>query len=77
MVATHPWTEICHYTDSVRGTNRRWRKGDRINPIDMDRVNRFGGRLSLVPSAGHMPQVEKPPRIEAVLRGFYATLGFG
>jgi len=26
---------------------------------------------------GHMPQVENPPRIDALLRRFYGELGFG
>lgn len=54
-----------------------WGEVDRINPIDEDRVNAFGGALSLVPATGHMPQVENPPRIDALLRRFYSELGFG
>jgi pimeloyl-ACP methyl ester carboxylesterase len=54
-----------------------WGEADRINPIDEDRVNAFGGALSLVPGTGHMPQVERPPQVDALLRRFYGELGFG
>jgi pimeloyl-ACP methyl ester carboxylesterase len=54
-----------------------WGDGDGVNPIDQDRVNAFGGSLSFLPGMGHMPQVENPPRIDALLRRFYGELGFG
>jgi pimeloyl-ACP methyl ester carboxylesterase len=54
-----------------------WGEVDRINPIDEDRVNAFGGTLALVPATGHLPQVENPTRIDALLRRFYGELGFG
>lgn len=54
-----------------------WGEDDGINPIDQDRVNAFGGSLSLIPGTGHIPQVEAPSRIDALLRGFFGGLGFG
>jgi len=54
-----------------------WGEDDGINPIDQDRVNAFGGSLSVVPGTRHLPHVESPPRIDALLRRFYGGLGFG
>jgi pyruvate dehydrogenase E2 component (dihydrolipoamide acetyltransferase) len=51
-----------------------WGEADRINPIDQPRVGDFGGDLSLMPGAGHLPQVENPSAVNAMLRRFYSAI---
>jgi pyruvate dehydrogenase E2 component (dihydrolipoamide acetyltransferase) len=54
-----------------------WGEADRINPIDAARVSEFGGDFSLIPGAGHLPQVENPSAVSAMLRRFYGELPLG
>lgn len=47
-----------------------WGAEDRINPFDPNRVAAFGGEHHVLPDAGHMPHVETPKPVNALIADF-------
>ena len=47
-----------------------WGGNDRINPLSVDRLTRFGGESHIAPDVGHLPHVEAPRLVNAEIVRF-------
>ena len=47
-----------------------WGAEDRINPLDPNRLMAFGGEPRVLAGAGHMPHVESPKQVNALIADF-------
>jgi pyruvate dehydrogenase E2 component (dihydrolipoamide acetyltransferase) len=45
-----------------------WGAGDRVSPVDPDRLARLAAEVTLIEGAGHLPHMERPQAVNAVLR---------
>lgn len=45
-----------------------WGAADRVSPPDPERIARLAARVHLVADAGHLPHMERPAEVNAVLR---------
>lgn len=52
-----------------------WGEADTINPLDAARLAEFGGELHVVPGTAHLPHIENPAAVNALLAAFLARVG--
>lgn len=51
-----------------------WGVNDRVSPFDAERVARLNATVTLVADAGHLPHMERPAEVNAVLRATVLAL---
>jgi pimeloyl-ACP methyl ester carboxylesterase len=49
-----------------------WGNADQINPVSQPRLDQFGGDISMIEGAGHMPHMEEPRLVTALMRDLIA-----
>lgn len=49
-----------------------WGEADSINPLDQARLDSFGGESHVIPATAHLPHIENPAAVNAVLCAFLA-----